>query len=324
MVSLLMAVHNAASYLSQAIDSVLGQTLSDWELLCVDDASSDDSLRILQEYAEQDERIKVFSSEQNCGPAHARNMALKHAQGEYITMLDADDWLSSDALERAVDVFRLHDDTDCVLLTLVEEYPKYRRPYPMQVGVEDVFTGEEAFRLSLDWRLHGLYLVRRELHLRYPYDESCRLHSDDNTTRIHYLHARQVRLCSGEYHYRKHEDSISLAVGVDHFGYLDANLSMARMLEQELLQGCVSAEDVAYYERYRWHQYVDKHWYFFVHRHAFSPEESAEIKHKLAVMYDTFTRSWSNHFGFCRCPNYRIFLIQEWLYFRLRWTLGRR
>lgn len=323
MVSILMAVYNAAPYLPLAIESVLCQCIPDWELLCVDDGSHDESLRILRDYASRDMRIKVFSDYGNQGPAKARNVALQRAVGDYVMMLDADDWLSCDALEKAETVFRQHPQADCVLLSLVEEYPDCHCLYQMEAHPGDVFSGHEAFRLSLDWCLHGLYLVRRELHQRYPYDDSCRLHSDDNTTRIHYLHSREVHLCAGEYHYRKREDSLSYVVGLGHFGYLDANLSMSRLLQQELSEGaCVTSEDVAFYEAYRWRQYVDKHWYLFLHRRQFAKEEKLLIREKLREFYFSFSQGYSSAFGFRRYRKYNHFLLQEWLYFRLRYVFN--
>ena len=317
-----MAVYNAAPYLAEAIESVQGQTFPDWELLCVDDGSQDDSLEILRSFAASDTRIRVFSGYGNQGPAKARNTALSASRGEYVMMLDADDWLSPDALAEAVAVFRSHPLADCVLLTLVEECAGRRTLYPMTARPGDVFSGSEAFRLSLDWSLHGLYLVRRALHLQYPYDDSCHLHSDDNTTRIHYLHSREVHLCPGEYHYRKLEDSISHAVGTGHFGYLDANLSMSRLLQQELAAGsAVTEDDIRFYESYRWMQYVDKHWYLFLHRHEFSQEEKVWIRRKLRTFYDTFSCRYSTAFGFRWYKKYNHFLWQEWLYFRLRCLL---
>lgn len=324
--SLLMAVYNAAPYLMQAIESVLAQSISCWELLCVDDGSTDDSLSILREYAARDERVRLIpSSGKNQGPAKARNLALQQARGQYVAMLDADDWLSSDALQRLCDDFEAYSLADCVMFTLVEEYPSHHCLYGMPYQVGDSFTGKEAFRLSLDWRLHGVYAVRRELHLRYPYDDSCRLHSDDNTTRIHFLHSREVRIGAGEYHYRKRPDSISFVIGMDHFGYLDANLSMKRLLHEAYSRdGLVDASDLAFYEQHRWLRYVDMHWFLFLHRQKFLDDEKRAVRSKLFEIYRTFDGDFGCKFGYTRYKKYNLFLLQEWLYFRMRWLLGRR
>lgn len=93
-ISILVAVYNTAAYLPQCLDSLLSQTLKDIEVLCVDDASTDKSLEILHQYAEKDERVKVFALKENRGQAHARNVGLSHATGDYIGFVDSDDWLS--------------------------------------------------------------------------------------------------------------------------------------------------------------------------------------------------------------------------------------
>ena len=104
-VSVLVAVYNAASYLDQCLNSLLKQAHEDIQIICIDDCSTDDSLSILNHYSQQDERVEVIHLDENHGQAHARNVGLFYATGEYTCMLDADDWFSCDALEKAVDAF---------------------------------------------------------------------------------------------------------------------------------------------------------------------------------------------------------------------------
>jgi glycosyltransferase involved in cell wall biosynthesis len=88
-VSIVMAVHNAAPFLRAAVDSMLAQTLADFELIAVDDASSDDSLRILESYT--DPRVRIVRHSENQGAAVSRNDAMAVARGEYVAVMDADD-----------------------------------------------------------------------------------------------------------------------------------------------------------------------------------------------------------------------------------------
>ena len=95
LVSILMAVYNAEEWLDEALDSLLvRQTLREVEVLAVDDASTDGSLAILERRAAEDGRLRVLRQTENQGQAVARNVALKEACGEFIMMVDADDWLS--------------------------------------------------------------------------------------------------------------------------------------------------------------------------------------------------------------------------------------
>ena len=90
-VSVIMPVYNCEAYLREAIDSVLAQDDEEWELLIVDDASTDSSQEIIQEYAETEPRIRVFVHRENQGPGPARNRAMEEAKGKYIAFLDSDD-----------------------------------------------------------------------------------------------------------------------------------------------------------------------------------------------------------------------------------------
>ncbi len=94
LVSVIMPNYNGEKFLAETIESVLAQTYSDWELLIVDDCSTDGSVALIQGFAEKDARIRLFVQEKNSGAAAARNRALSEAQGKWIAFLDSDDiWL---------------------------------------------------------------------------------------------------------------------------------------------------------------------------------------------------------------------------------------
>ena len=97
-VSVIIPVYNVEKYLRECLDSVINQTLKDIEIICVDDGSSDGSLKILEEYAQKDNRIKVLKQEHG-GVSCARNLALGGAAGEYMLCLDSDDYLELNTLE---------------------------------------------------------------------------------------------------------------------------------------------------------------------------------------------------------------------------------
>ena len=91
LVSVIMPVYNTARYLDRAIGSVLKQNYSNWELICIDDKSEDDSLAILRKY-EANPRIKVIANDVNCGQGMARNVGIFHATGKFLCFLDSDDY----------------------------------------------------------------------------------------------------------------------------------------------------------------------------------------------------------------------------------------
>ena len=97
-VSVIIPVYNTEKYVRQAVESILLQTLKDIEIIIVNDGSTDGSMTILEELAAQDERIKLFSQE-NQGQSAARNFATEKAKGKYIYFMDSDDFLEKDALQ---------------------------------------------------------------------------------------------------------------------------------------------------------------------------------------------------------------------------------
>lgn len=103
LVSVVAANFNGGAYLTVAIRSVLEQSLTDLELIIVDDASSDDSIAVIQAAAAGDPRIKLIGQPRNQGPAAARNRALEVARGRWIAVLDTDDMMADDRLERLVE-----------------------------------------------------------------------------------------------------------------------------------------------------------------------------------------------------------------------------
>jgi hypothetical protein len=107
-ISVIMPVYNGAGQVEQAIASVVAQSNRQWELLCVDDCSTDETLAILHIAADTDPRIRVLTHRKNLGKSVARNTGLSQARGEYIFFLDADDWLDPRALEHLLD--RLNRD----------------------------------------------------------------------------------------------------------------------------------------------------------------------------------------------------------------------
>src|SRR5690554_4363141 len=94
LVSVITPLYNCSKYLEQTIQSVISQTYENWEMIMVDDCSTDNSIKIAQHYAVQDERVKIIQLEKNSGAAVARNTAIEAAQGRFIAFLDSDDqWL---------------------------------------------------------------------------------------------------------------------------------------------------------------------------------------------------------------------------------------
>ena len=99
-VSVIVPIYNVEKYLSKCIDSIINQTFKDIEIICVNDGSTDNSLKILEKYALKESRIKIIN-QKHLGPSSARNAGLNAANGEYIVFVDSDDWVENNLVELA-------------------------------------------------------------------------------------------------------------------------------------------------------------------------------------------------------------------------------
>lgn len=119
-ISLIVPVYNVEKYLSHCLDSLIGQTMHDIEIICVNDGSSDSSLDILREYALRDSRIFVFN-QPNGGVSVARNNALRYVRGEYYMFVDSDDWLDFETCEVTYN-YAKQNDADCLMFSYSKEF----------------------------------------------------------------------------------------------------------------------------------------------------------------------------------------------------------
>ena len=185
-VSVIMPVYNTERYLRQCLDSVLGQTLREIEVICVDDGSRDSSVQILQEYAARDPRVTVLQ-QANAGAGAARNKGLAAAAGEYLSVLDSDDFSEPDMLETAY-LRAKRFDADLVVFGSDEYLEAEARFVPVNWAINkrllpaaDCFAARDIpqniFRTMIGWTWDKLYkrAYIEELGLRF---QEIRLHND--------------------------------------------------------------------------------------------------------------------------------------------------
>jgi glycosyltransferase involved in cell wall biosynthesis len=101
-VSIIIPVYNSEPWLGRCLDSVIAQSYRDFECICIDDGSVDDSARILAQYAERDSRIRIIRFPENRGVCAARNAGMDSAKGDYVYLMDSDDWIDPDYIEALV------------------------------------------------------------------------------------------------------------------------------------------------------------------------------------------------------------------------------
>ena len=118
-ISIIIPIYNSANYLEKCLDSILSQSYANFEVICIDDNSTDNSLKILQMYSEKDARIKVIHKK-NEGVSFARNAGLDAAQGEFLLFVDSDDWIEKRTCEIAIQKI-YQEDADVVMWPYIRE-----------------------------------------------------------------------------------------------------------------------------------------------------------------------------------------------------------
>ena len=160
LVSVVMPVYNGADYLGEAIDSILAQTLADFELLIVDDGSRDNSAQIVRSYQKRDSRIRFFRHEANLGQAAAQNTGIAAAKGAFLAAMDSDDISTPQRLEKQLAFLQANPDIGLVgahqrfVDKDLNPLTSYKLPRSHAIIVLNLFVGAS---------LHGpTIMIRRE------------------------------------------------------------------------------------------------------------------------------------------------------------------
>ena len=139
-VSVIVPVYNVEKYLKRCLDSLINQTLSDIDIICINDGSKDSSLQILEQYAQKDSRIVIYNQE-NSGLSVARNTGLEHASGEYIGFVDSDDWVDLDFYEKLYNSAK-NNNADIAVSDFIIEHPN-KKPKILKLKEEKIYTTPE-------------------------------------------------------------------------------------------------------------------------------------------------------------------------------------
>lgn len=318
-ITILMAVYNAAPYLERSIGSLQRQTLTDFQVICIDDASTDNSLSILEEFARKDNRIEVIHLTQNSGPAKARQAGLTRAAAPLIAFLDSDDWLSDDALQQACATFEAHESTGCVLFHLtMYDAEGHQRPYP--IDAFEMLSGKEAFARSIDWQgIHGCGVFRREVYDRVQTDHSNSSFADENMSRLRLYYSDEVRLCAGTYYYYEAPTSITRRFSLHRFDVLRNNEHMAQLIHQLNMPRAIVCQQ----ENLRYLKLIDVYMLYHFQGHELTADERRKALDEMRRIWQGIDRSLlspalTRKFGYAPMPSWRLFRLQEWLYFTLR------
>ena len=230
-ITCIMPAYNVGAYIGRAIDSLLNQDFKDWELVVVDDCSTDNTVKIVERYVEKDDRIRLIRGTDNSGgPFLPRKDAIEAAKAEIIAPLDADDWIDPDYLGILLGL-KESSGANIVYPSMFDGNPdisRRKRIVPVDgIEFDRVFKGADLVKLTLDtWKIGaGGGLLDRDLYLNCMnlFENPRYMFADEVLTRVLLHAAERVVLSTAGYNYFPNTESITHVVNLNRFGGLYAN-----------------------------------------------------------------------------------------------------
>lgn len=212
-ISIILPIYNGESYLSECLDSLIAQTFPDIEILCINDGSIDNSLKILNRYASKDNRIKVFS-QQNSGPACARNLGLKNVNSPFLMFCDADDSYEPNMCEEMLHAIKTYDVDMVICDTDIIETESDHGRSPGNIAYCRLkYKGKQYLTPDLRSAINILLwnkILKMDLIKQWQIDFPSGYKSDDDAFMIQYLTVAKTffGLDKKLYHYKLLNDSI--------------------------------------------------------------------------------------------------------------------
>lgn len=232
MVTIFIPTYNSSACIGRTLDSVINQTYQDWEILCVDDSSNDDTSHILKEYSDKDKRIKWFSKPNEGSVPFSWKYVLPKISGEFTLYMSHDDLLLPDSVERLVGDQKLNN-ADCTIPIVrffekdisnpEKKYEEINSQYAKRAGTS--ISGLEAFNLMLDYTIPGFGLWRTSV-IRDLGIPTTSFNSDEFAQRLWVKHCNTVAFSFAIFGYYQTEKSIVKGFKPYHIFSLDTNLRL--------------------------------------------------------------------------------------------------
>lgn len=221
-ISIIIPIYNAEKYLEKCLRSIIIQSLKEIEIICVNDGSTDSSLKILEKLSKEDKRI-IIVSQNNSGASKARNTALKKAQGKYCLNIDSDDWIEQGYLE---DIYKRaeKDDLDITISNIIFDFinksEKNNIVNDLDISDKKIILGKEYVKMFFNGNSRGYTcnkLIRRELYIKNNlwYDEEIFLLEDVEILMMLSYYAKKIgKINKAYYHYIQGENNGSYKIKV--------------------------------------------------------------------------------------------------------------
>ena len=205
-ISILIPVYNGGDYLVKTLDNILASTFEDFEVICVEDFSTDESLSVLEHYAKKDPRIKIIRRTFKGGTAvKGIKYGLPYCSGDYYFFMSQDDLIDPETLERLYHK-AIETGADAVVPDVQcyyeEKQAQEKWILPPHQDYEQEMSGEEAFKLAFDWNIHGFYLRKMDLLKKIGFDDTY-FTGCEYMSRVFFYYANKVVFVKSTFYYRQ-------------------------------------------------------------------------------------------------------------------------
>ena len=289
-ITFVMPAYNVEKYISVAVNSIKSQVVENWELVIVDDCSTDQTLSIAKELAKGDDRIRVISMPKQSGGCYLPlKKGVLTATTEFVSPLDADDFIEPDYLLNLLNV--VEETKADTVFPCMYNWDGERIELKSQVSNE-IFNraveGRNAVRYALDgWRIHcNGGLIRRSVYLKSfdmidEENEVLKSYIDEYLTRLILFNSSKVCVTGEKYYYRVHPASVTRAKDFRAFGFLGNNLRLLNMIEKYYPE---NSEEYKLVQRQNFHCIFDT--WRLMRNVSLSPEEKDEVNKVLSNCMD--------------------------------------
>ena len=205
-ITIIIPVYNGAVFLEKTLNNILQSTFKSYEVICIDDLSTDESKNIIKKYSQKDSRIKLYTRETKGGTAvKGIKFGLQFANGDYYFFMSQDDLIDQDCLEKLYNK-AIETGADAVVPNCQFYYEKDKESnktiFPPNLNYDLVLPGREAFKMIMPWDIHGFYLRKMDLVKKYGFDDTY-LTGCEYASREHMFYSNKVVFVNTTFYYRQ-------------------------------------------------------------------------------------------------------------------------
>jgi glycosyltransferase involved in cell wall biosynthesis len=324
LVSILIPVYNGEKYLEECLDSIVHQTVQNWECIIVNDGSTDTSLSIIEKYANQDPRFS-FVTIPNSGSAKIpKDTAVTLAKSDWIIIVDADDYIDFDTIEKLlVRANETNADIVCVRMNHFRDdnFGIYVAP-AKDFDMQQIMTGKEAVMHTIpEWKITGSGVIKRKIYERLSTFRG-KIHLmniDEYDTRELMLRANIIAFADTHYFYRIHPESITRKFSIKWFDDLITDKMLEDLIKQHFAN---DGDEVKMMQRKRMLRIYDRQYHLYEFRKFLPQEQRKKIKKIIKEHYKDVDKQYVYKRDKLKCilltKNYNLFQMTLYLRYLLK------